>query len=194
MIIGLAAKKQRGKDTMADHLVEKFGFEKLAFAAPMKASGAAAIGTTVELLEAQKENPLARVQLVEIMTGSNDIVEIHSDISVREYLQKVGTEAHREIPEFGDTVWTDMMHRKLAQGGDYVVTDARFENEQRMIQNMGGYIVQIDRPGMDEGDGHASEKVNHGLRDFIIFNDSTLEVFLARVTETLATMRVRPFR
>lgn len=185
MILGLAAKKQRGKDTLADYLVERHGFEKLSFAGPMKASGAAALGVSVDLLDSLKENPLARVQLVEIMTHDNDIVKVHTDISVREYWQKVGTEAHREIPEFGENVWVDMIYDKVADGGNYVIIDARFENEQREVKAMGGFVVQIDRPGMDEGDGHKSEQVDHGLADFHIVNDSTLDDFYARVEETL---------
>lgn len=193
MIIGLAAKKQRGKDTMADYLVEHHGFEKLSFAAPMKASGAAALGVSVDLLDSLKENPLARVQLVEIMTHDNDIVKVHADISVRQYWQKVGTEAHRSIPEFGEHVWIQMMHDKLLDanmaGRDVVIIDARFANEQRLIRTLGGWVVQIDRPGMPDGDGHPSEQVDHGLADFSIVNDSSLDDFYLKVEDALGAIR-----
>ena len=189
LVIGLAGEKQSGKDTMADYLVQFEHFEKLSFAKPMKQSSAAALGTSVETLERLKENPLARVQLVEIMTGDNDIVEIHSDISVREFWQNYGTEAHRKIPEFGEDVWTDMMVSKLDVPGAYVIPDARFENEQRLIKAAGGYVVHIVRPRPGRDDGHASEKVDHGLADFSIVNDSSLDDFCLKVEETLTAIR-----
>lgn len=194
MIIGLAAKKQHGKDTFADYMVQFHGFEKLSFARPMKQSAAAALGVSVETLEALKENPLARVQLVDLLGGDdlhdgNAVCQIHADISVREYLKFVGTQAHRHIPEFGEDVWVDMVEAKLAGGGNYVIPDARFANEQRLVKEYGGVVVHIFRPGMPDDDGHESEQVDHGLADFHIVNDGTLDDFCASIEESLGAMQ-----
>lgn len=187
LILGLAAKKQRGKDTMADWLVAEEQFTKLAFAEPMYRCAAAAIGCSPELLADLKEQPHVKIALGIEYEGLGFIPD--HQFTVRQYLQWVGTEAHRAIPEFGDTVWIDMMRAKLAQPGRYVITDARFENEQRMIKDLGGYVIQINRPGMDEGDGHASEQVDHGLADYVIENDGDLAAYAGKIVATLADIR-----
>lgn len=187
LLLGLAAKKQRGKDTAAEFLAVAEGFTVLSFAEPMKRCAAAAIGVSVQDLEDAKEDPHARIA-TGIEYQELGFIAGHS-ISVREYLQRVGTEAHRKLPEFGDSVWIDMMRAKVQQVGRYVITDARFENEQRMVKEMGGYVVQINRPGMDEADTHASEQVDHGLADFVIENDGSIADFYAKIEEVLAEIR-----
>ena len=44
MIIGLTGYKGSGKDTAASHLVEKYGFTRVAFADKLKKSAAACFG------------------------------------------------------------------------------------------------------------------------------------------------------
>jgi len=188
LLLGLAAKKQHGKDTMADWLRIMEGFIPLSFADPMKRSGAASLGTTPDVLEPYKEDPNFRIQ-AGVVYEELGMVDPIIDITVRQFYQYVGTQAHREIPEFGDRVWVDMMNDKVAQVGRYVITDARFENEQREVKALGGYVVQIDRAGMPNSDSHASEQVDHGLADYVIQNDGTLAEFYAKIDEVLADIR-----
>jgi len=175
-IIGLTGLKGSGKDTLAEFLYQDFGFGRLAFADPLKLSAAAAIGCTVGDLERLKNNPHARITLTngQANTYDKDWPSI-TTITVREYLQRYGTEAHRDI--FGDTFWIDpIIDEAFNRAAKYpvVITDARFENEQRAVKNAGGYVVEVTRPGMDVGDGHASENVSHGLTDIVVPNEGTL--------------------
>jgi hypothetical protein len=141
----------------------------VSFAGPLKQGAAAAFGIIVSeyaaavLWEPWKNNPNARVQLV-----IDGIVE--ADISVREYLQYFGTEAHRDIPMFGKGVWTAGLMNMLDPGRKYVVSDARFENECAAIREAGGKIVLVDR-GLVSGDGHASETLPPDeLIDMVLYN------------------------
>jgi hypothetical protein len=183
LIIGLAGKKGSGKDTVANHWVSEGGFISMSFARPMKASAAAALGCTVEQLEAAKNDPNAKITFTAPRIGravSGWGQPVVSQITVREYLQLFGTEAHRDIPEFGVSVWTDMMvaniQAEVKRSGHklFVIPDARFENEQRTIKAMGGYIIVVNRPGTDQEDAHASEVVEHGVTDFYIENAGTM--------------------
>jgi hypothetical protein len=101
-----------------------------------------------------------------------------SKISGRMFLQRYGTEAHRDV--FGDDFWVDALLPHPDSGQDwrssflsgetfgdvlmvgdtehtfYVVTDVRFENEAKRIKELGGVVWQIDR-STDTQDDHASE-------------------------------------
>jgi hypothetical protein len=80
---------------------------------------------------------------------------------VRTYLQRYGTEAHRDI--FGCDFWVDQGMRRAQEVRAAsnpctipVFTDVRFENEALTIKGMGGEIWHVR--GLDEDTGlHASE-------------------------------------
>jgi hypothetical protein len=100
----------------------------------------------------------------------------HGDITGREYLQKYGTEAHRDV--FGQNFWVNVC---LPEGFIHaaqvvVVTDVRFPNEAERIHELGGHVWQIIRPSKDERDAHASEQpLDERLIDGIIHNDGNLD-------------------
>ena len=43
------------------------------------------------------------------------------------------------------------------------ISDMRFPNEADLVKELGGCVIRIQRPGLDDGDGHASE---HALDDY----------------------------
>jgi len=168
ILIGLAGRKGSGKNTAGDILEKEYGFTQLSFAAPLKASAAALLNVSVADLEEWKNDPEALVSV--FAPGEWE----GRAMSVREFLQRYGTEAHRDI--FGEDFWTKQLIDQLPEKGKFVITDARFDNECAAIQNAGGYVVYIDRPGTDDGDTHASEVPP--ADDLIyakVLNDSTIE-------------------
>lgn len=183
MIVGLTGNKGHGKDTVGEYLVAHHGFERESFAAPMKASAAAALGVTVEDLEGWKNNPHAIVCVG--LKVEDGYMVTHTEQTIRSYLQHYGTEAHREIPEFGDNVWTDMIVSKIARvverDGSVVVTDVRFDNEAAVIRAAGGTIVRVFDPRKDDGgaDTHASEQLPEA--DWTLWNGGTFEQLYAAV-------------
>jgi len=189
ILIGLTGLKWSGKDTFALFLAEH-GFERFAFADPLKRSAAAALGCTVADLEAHKNNPHAYVKFVDGAStefGSPPI----SAITVREYLQRYGTEAHREV--FGDSFWIDLTMSAALKHPRTVITDARFENEQKAVRAEGGVVVRIDREECVVGDAHASENIEHGLTDIVVPNDGSLrdlEMSARNVIRMIRTGRV----
>lgn len=189
MIVGLTGKKGHGKDTVGSYLVEHHGFKRVSFAGPMKASAAAALGVTVEQLEAAKNDPCAFVAFGVYAEGPGEFYP-NKAITVREYLQQYGTEAHREIPEFGDRVWTEMGRASIVRAADgkgflppngVVVTDVRFDNEAEVVRSLGGIVVKVYDPRKDDDgkDTHASEQLPEA--DWTLWNGGTFEQLYAAI-------------
>lgn len=168
MIVALNGLKQSGKDTVAAYLIKEYGFERRAFADPMKKSIAALFDIPFHEIDKLKTDDGFSVNLLD---GGERI----SSLTFREFLQRYGTEAHRGV--FGENFWLDYTLPKNAYyaGRKIVITDLRFENEAHRIRDCGGYVVGIHRPGLDGSDLHSSEKpLPTSEIDLILMNDGTL--------------------
>ena len=103
-------------------------------------------------------------------------MEIGSEpyMTMRLFLQRYGTEAHRDI--FGDDFW---VKATLPDGLDHsdrliVVTDCRFPNEAHRVHELGGYVVEVgDGTPRDELHWeHESEKpLDEDLIDWHLTNN-----------------------
>ncbi len=154
MIIGFTGKIGAGKDTAGAYLVEKYGFERISFAAKLKESAAACFGINPEAWEHLKNNENAWVS-VEIFDGpgSQGSTEVGA-VTVREFLQNYGTEAHRDI--FGQDFWVQQAIYNCSPTKNYVVTDVRFDNEAIAIKRKNGLVIQVNREDATEVT-HSSE-------------------------------------
>lgn len=175
MILGITGYSGVGKDEAAKVLTRECGFQRIAFADPMR-----------EILYAM--NPwvsvaggeLTRVSYFVDVEGWDDAKRKHSEI--RQLLQRLGTEGGRKV--LGDNIWIDTAMRKALDFERVVFTDCRFENEAEAIRNAGGQIIRITRPGVEPINGHVSDK---GLADewitYNIHNDGTIEDLHAKIRE-----------
>ena len=154
MLIGLTGRKQAGKDTVferARHLMaDVLPVERASFADLLYESAAASLGVFVDDLRRWKNDPevFVTVGLANCTTYRRQ--------SLRQYLQRYGTEAHRSV--FGDDFWVDNV--RLDHAGKLVfVTDVRFDNEAQAVRRAGGIVVRVVGPEEIEHapDGHASE-------------------------------------
>ena len=126
MIIGLSGYASSGKDSVAQILVEKFGYKRMAFAD--------AIRDILYTLNPLTNNGLHVKALVDDYGW--DIAK--QDNEIRRLLQVLGTEVGRNF--FGDDVWVDVLISKLEPMDKVVITDVRFQNEAREIHNLAGEI------------------------------------------------------
>lgn len=158
MLIGLHGKKQAGKDTVHQRLERLVAradgtatVRRVSFADKLYESAAAALGVTADELREWKSDCGVHVWII------NRLQPVRS-LTVREYLQLYGTEAHRHV--FGDSFWVDNVDLSNEHGEIVVVTDVRFRNEAQAIIDAGGTVVHvIGPPEVEEaGDGHASEE------------------------------------
>lgn len=189
MLVGLNGLKGSGKDTVGDYLVEEYGFERLSFAAKLKDSAAALFNIDPILWEVWKNDPDARVVL---SNRAGKILNRTTPISVREFLQRYGTEAHRDI--FGQDFWIDYAVKGIDPNKNYVFTDARFENELTRIKQLGGYNAQIVRLWANNKDTHASEAPPPlHLIDYKIENDLGFDELWDRVDEFIKFLELESY-
>lgn len=154
-IIGLSGYAQSGKDTAGAALVEHLGFERVGFADALK-NVLYNLNPTVEVLDGiirVADHPWCLP--VQAVVDGYGWEWAKANSSVRELLQRLGTEAGRHV--LGDDVWVRTAMAKVKPGGRYVFTDVRFPNEAQAIKDLGGEVWRIDRRGSNPVNAHASE-------------------------------------
>jgi hypothetical protein len=137
MIIGLVGFIGSGKGTVGDILEQK-GFIKDSFAKPLKDACAVMFGWSRELLEGDTE--MSRKWREEPDSYWSE--KFGREFTPREALQKMGTEAGRDV--FHKDIWVISLLNR-AKGKDVVVTDVRFQNEIQYIQDNGGIVIRVKR-------------------------------------------------
>lgn len=165
MIIGIHGKKRSGKDTCADYLVEKYGFEKISFADPVR-DALYALNPIVDCYQGAR-----RYRDVIDKFGYEQAKDFFPDI--RRLLVDMGTAVGRELID--EDLWVNMLARKLELKKNYVASDVRFINEACYIRDWGGPIIRVIRASTDVPAKHISEEPLPGhLVDHMLYNDSSL--------------------
>lgn len=190
-LIGIHGHAGVGKDTAAGWICQNYeNCYGEAFAKPLKAACAAAFGLPLDHFN----NPELKEQ------------ETFWGVSPRKIAQFVGTEMFRMAIKnlydqyVDESHWIRLLEMRLTgmsappQGegfyepGDCVIiSDVRFQDEAQWIWNNGGVVLNILRPHHTGGvgiTGHASEhgiNITHPSQTFILYNDSSLEVFYANL-------------
>lgn len=170
MIIALCGLKHSGKDTVAAYLVKNHGYERRAFADPVKKSIAGLFDIPFALVDKLKNDPNC---IVSVDDGKQ-----HHDMTFRQFIQRFATEAHRDLPEMGDDFWVDLTLpvQGFYEGRSLVVTDLRFKSEARRIKQLDGMIVEVHREGIDNQDPHRSEQEFRYLEvDYTIYNNGSID-------------------
>lgn len=140
IVIGLGHRARSGKDTVASHLVQHYGFKRYALADILKES-------------------------VNIVTGWNEdhsfghLKEVPDPTwgcSPRYAYQKLGTEGYRKL--LGEDVWAKALRLRMEKdaaashdpgGFRAVIADVRFKaGEVDMVKALGGFLWRVDRPGL----------------------------------------------
>ena len=71
------------------------------------------------------------------------------------------------------------------------MSDMRFQNEIDMIHQLGGIVIKLTRPSINNTDAHESEKNIDNLKgDFNIINDGTLEELYKKVDEIISMKKI----
>lgn len=138
-VIGLIGHIGSGKTTVANYLVDNYGWSEVSFADPLK---------QVAMVFKFSENNIYGTQ------EQKENINKLWGISGREFMQKFGTEVCRDfIPVVMPTmknIWVNIakrsIERKLNEGHNVIVSDIRFSDELDMIRDIGGVIIKIVRP------------------------------------------------
>lgn len=180
MLIGVNGQIGSGKDALFERAAALYESdttltparpERTAFADKLKRAFAALFGITREFIEEAKRDDLAEVFITTPRFGFSrrrglqwtrflpGMRRVHSHMTVRMGLQRMGTEVGRQV--FGDSFWVDQCvpldldHTNRA----IFVTDCRFPNEVQRIRDAGGLVVRVLNGPLTNDDGHPSEQI-----------------------------------
>jgi hypothetical protein len=178
MIIALGGKKRSGKDTVADILVKKCGYSKVAFADPLKELCSRVFSIPMRYFNdddlKEKEFDVNVTvdyhhldEIKEIVCNewgfalpeeSEDYFDAYFETIIktpRKLMQFVGTELLRK--HIRDDIFIVKLFSRIKDiGGNVVISDARMKNERDVLKRAGGYLVLVKR-GEDSVDSHISE-------------------------------------
>lgn len=81
----------------------------------------------------------------------------HLGVSARYCLQTLGTEWGRNI--INSEIWINIAKHRIqeSEAQVFIIDDVRFDNEAKMILDMGGQVWNLSRDGVGGGDEHISE-------------------------------------
>lgn len=149
IIIGLAGKKQVGKDTVANYLVNKFGFKKVAFGDFVKA----------EIKEILKK-----------FAGIN--YSEKNKEKFRTLLQAWGDIRRLQNPNY----WIEKLFFEIKDFPKVVISDCRFIKEIEEVKKRGGFVFKIVR-NLSFFDSHPSENEVDLYQNYdaIIENNGTIK-------------------
>jgi hypothetical protein len=139
MIIGVTGLIGSGKDTIASHLVEKYGYERYSWAAPLKDMTAMLFGWDRDMLEGTTTDLRAQREIEDEWWS----VKLGKSWSPRLALQILGTEIMRNT--LHPDIWVLAGMKRIAGKTNVVIPDTRFPNEIKAIREMGGVIWNVQR-------------------------------------------------
>lgn len=211
-IIAICGAKRSGKDVLAEHLVRKYNYERIAFAEPLKH----AIKTLFNFDDEQ-------VGIGEDTgTGKKDALDERWGITPRAALQFFGTEVMQEkiqelLPDikrnfFANTLKNYIKTRMGANEGQrFVISDLRFLHEYEVLFSIPNIrkddiaIIRVIRP--DAGflgisndavaaarDAVAAASVSHKSEqeyinipyDIILFNNGTIDAYIEKFDKIIS--------
>jgi len=131
-----------------------------------------------------------RFEIMEELNGGRHLSALYNkpySPTVRALMQWWGTDLRRKVdPDY----WVDRLRVQIEESardidGVVCITDVRYDNEAKMIQEMGGKVAMVQASvrtraarlglGWDElvaASSHQSEQLHLGLADYLIDNDT----------------------
>lgn len=192
MILVLSAPKRSGKDEVAAILKKQFGYQRVAFADPLRVLCANTFQLPLDSFTDDTKKDLAfaepvtmRIAEVERLAELVNADEIETQLLMqhgrdltfntpREIMQIVGTDLVRAC--VNESYFINIALDNISKAeGNIAITDARTPGERAAIKALGGTLIRIKREGY-EGVGHISETSigSDNEYDVIINNDGTL--------------------
>lgn len=141
-IIGLVGYKNSGKDTIAQHLVNEYGYIQLSYASKLKDIISILFGWSREMLEGN--TPDSRLWRETVDPWWSEKLGV-SSFTPRKAMVLVATNALRD--HFHEDIWVLALERELIkhQNSNIVISDCRFPNEIDVIKKANGKMIRVDR-------------------------------------------------
>ena len=196
MLIGVVGLIGSGKGTVSDRLEQKHNFRKDSFAKSLKDAVSSMFNWDREMLEGKTEQSRAWREKPDVFWSKR----FGKDVTPRWVLQYFGTEVMRQ--GMHDSIWIDSCMARY-DGKPTVIADTRFENEIKIIREMGGSILLVKR-GQDPDwftdyvEGNVVPKNVHlseyawakSEYDHLITNDRTLEDLHSKIDDLIVSDKI----
>jgi hypothetical protein len=207
MIVGVSGFIGSGKGTVATQLTEQYAFRKDSFAASLKDCCAVMFDWPRDMLEGETDASRAWREVVDDWWSMKLGIP---NLTPRLALQLIGTDALRN--NFSDAIWFTTLENRVRKNPTQhvVISDVRFPNEIKFVQDHGGIMIKVNRgpaPVWYEtailankgnslaknamttvySDAHFSEWAWVGSKfDYELNNDSTVEMLNAQILEIVS--------
>ena len=222
MIIALGGHMGSGKNTVCDIIQDlckkhnRLEFEQKAFAGKLKTIASLLTGIDVKDFEDQEfKKSLLGSEWGTVRTNPINTIPVFENVqfnelmSIRELLQKLGTDALRD--NLHEDVWvnalfSDYKPPKMSEynPSNWIITDMRFPNEMGAVVAKGGITIRVVRPGtkdyfqLKNRNGsithatlHPSEtSLDDAKFDYEIINDAGISELIEKVRQILITERI----
>jgi len=186
----------------------KSTWEVKKFAGKLKTTASLLTGIPVEMFEDQefKKTNLSDEWSNLQQSGRSKVL---LPMTVREFLQKLGTEAMRDGLHtnvwvnalFADYKPTQMVssfpppateEEYIAQQGypNWIITDMRFPNEMEAVEKREGVTIRVVRPGTNVGTHPSETALDDAYFDHVISNDGTIEDLIEKVRQILTIEKI----
>ena len=188
MILGLNGDKE---NEVAAYLIKEHGFERRAFADPMKQSIAALLNIPYHEIDKYKNNSLVYVEIGEYASDQDAELRnptfqfVNEGLSFRKFISRFA-DSHREV--FGDDFWLDftLPTSDFYSGKSIVVTDMRHDNEAIRVRSCGGFRVHVENPSTGPQD-----ELSRELIDYYLVDDESITTRVEKMIVDLATIDFR---
>ena len=200
MIIGINGKIGAGKDTVGTiiqgllYTNKDQSSEIKKFAGKMKQIASILTGISVEKFEDQEFKEC----FLDVEWGTIQDIPLNSIppfadmqfnvmMTVREFLQKLGTEAMRD--GLHTNVWVNALFADYKKKSNWIITDMRFPNEMEAVVKRHGITIRVTRPVKKSKNTpklHSSETaLDKAKFDYEIINDGSMEKLVKKVRKIL---------
>lgn len=132
-------------------------------------------------------------------TKNTEYDVVRNRITIREMLQKVGTDCLRD--GFNKNVWINALmadyqpvdYNPLTEAEifpNWIITDTRFLNEVEVVREVGGKLIRVVRGGIVPPNNHPSEMelANYKGFDYVLENNGTLDDLIYSVSKMLQVL------
>jgi dephospho-CoA kinase len=178
-IIALCGARRTGKDTVANYLVSRYGYEHIKFTTPLKEVCKILFQFTDEQLETDKK----------------ELVDEKWGVSPRQVMQFLGTEVFQYkiqelLPQVGRLFWANSLMVRMSQAPEkrYVISDMRFLHEHKALGCLDMLTIKIssNRVQQNSTDQHLSECEHRNIQeDMHLQNDGTKEELYDKIDSVL---------
>jgi len=142
MIIGISGLIGSGKNTVGSILTEKYGYRKDSFATSLKDACAVIFDWPRDMLEGETQESREWREQVDTWWASKLNIP---NLTPRLALQLIGTDVMRN--HFDESIWFLTIENRFRKNPNQsvVISDVRFPNEVKFIQDHGGIMIKVSR-------------------------------------------------